>query len=746
MAVTTVFKNFSTPVENVSLLILSNWIASEKYKNEVEEIRSLMQDGKQEEAQAKKQQLPAFTPSATFAEKRLLPNVDQYSGFVHLDFDKLDQEQLSNAKQVVAAIPYTFLSFVSPSGNGLKVFIEVNTGAEQHETAYRRVKEYYETATGLKADEKCKDITRLCFVSYDPVLYKNISNQKFKIADVVPQTEQAHTIQQQTDVSESSDQFLLLFQQQITFTNQKLEYANGNRNNYMYLLASNCNRAGIPEQDAYLLCTQHFDLSAKEIAASLRSAYTHHTTEFAKFANIAKPANDVVQEAAPAEDFLKATPSVPDELYPLMPHLIWQGAKAFDKGRERDVFLTGALAILSGCMPGVKGIYAGQEVFPNLFSFSIAPAASGKGALKFAKMMADEYHNNLVKISREAEAEYNNQVAEQKQKMMMRKKGDATVEELPVKPPFKVVFIPANTSYAKILWHLEQNGGTGIICETEADTLGNVFKQDWGSYSDMIRKSFHHERLSSSRKANNEFIEVNTPALSIALSGTPSQVTGLIASAEDGLFSRFMFYAFKVDQVWKDVSPFANNINLTEHFKQLSMEVYRMVCFLQKEETTIDLSKEQWQQLNAVCAGWLHDVTMFTAEEAASIVKRLGLMLFRMAMIFTAMRKYENAEMATAVICADEDFQIALQLTQVYLHHSILMFNNLPKQTEATQFKAGDNKRRFIEALPNEFTTKQAVEIGSRFHLSYSTVTHLLPKLVPSHFSQPKAGYYIKNQ
>jgi len=32
MAASTIFKNFATPVENVSLIILSNWIASGKYK------------------------------------------------------------------------------------------------------------------------------------------------------------------------------------------------------------------------------------------------------------------------------------------------------------------------------------------------------------------------------------------------------------------------------------------------------------------------------------------------------------------------------------------------------------------------------------------------------------------------------------------------------------------------------------------------------------------------------------------
>lgn len=50
-----------------------------------------------------------------------------------------------------------------------------------------------------------------------------------------------------------------------------------------------------------------------------------------------------------------------------MPEILQHGAMAFTDERERDVFHTGALAILSGCLPGVKGVYAGNEVFPNVF-------------------------------------------------------------------------------------------------------------------------------------------------------------------------------------------------------------------------------------------------------------------------------------------------------------------------------------------------------------------------------------------
>jgi predicted RNase H-like HicB family nuclease len=271
MASSTIFKNFTVPVEKKSLLLIANDIASGKYKAEVEEIRALLEQGKTEEAANKKKQLLAFTPSAVFSEKRQMPFLEMYSGFVHLDFDKLTPEQLDAAFKVIAEIPYTFLCFISPSGNGLKVFIEVNTEIEHHDIAYLQVQKHYEDATGLKADPSCKDITRLCFMSYHPGLFKNIRNEKFKVQlpEIFTQPEVQPKAQPVIPpVQEEPEEDLniaFIFNQQIQFTNQKTQYTDGNRNNYIYRLASNCNRAGLSQSDTELLCTQHFDLPEREI-------------------------------------------------------------------------------------------------------------------------------------------------------------------------------------------------------------------------------------------------------------------------------------------------------------------------------------------------------------------------------------------------------------------------------------------------------------------------------------------------
>lgn len=54
-----------------------------------------------------------------------------------------------------------------------------------------------------------------------------------------------------------------------------------------------------------------------------------------------------------------------------------------------------------------------------------------------------------------------------------------------------------------------------------------------------------------------------------------------------------------------------------------------------------------------------------------------------------------------------------MQIVQTYLDHSLLMFNNLPKQNDPIQFQSGDGKLRFFETLPQEFTRKEATEIGT---------------------------------
>lgn len=83
-------------------------------------------------------------------------------------------------------------------------------------------------------------------------------------------------------------------------------------------------------------------------------------------------------------------------------------------------------------------------------------------------------------------------------------------------------------------------------------------------------------------------------------------------------------------------------------------------------------------------------------------------------MLLTTLRKYENGEVSETVECSDIDFNTAFQLVEIYLQHSVLMFNNLPRQQENNTFQGGNNKRKFFEALPKPLPV-QGSKSGFRF-------------------------------
>jgi hypothetical protein len=95
---------------------------------------------------------------------------------------------------------------------------------------------------------------------------------------------------------------------------------------------------------------------------------------------------------------------------------------------------------MSGCLPSVQGVYHQERVYPHLFSFIIAPAASGKGVLKNAKRLGDKIHERMVENSKQAREQFENEMVDYKAQLSKRKKDDP-IPEKPQEPAFKLLFI-----------------------------------------------------------------------------------------------------------------------------------------------------------------------------------------------------------------------------------------------------------------------------------------------------------------
>jgi len=175
-----VFKNFNKVDVNLDLAVILEQIKSGKYKARILALRELIRQGKTSDYAIAKKSLPAFTPSGLFEGGRKIEFLREYSGLLVLDFDDLQQEALVEAIQKANDINFTYASFISPSGHGLKILVKVFSRPVFHKSSFNQVKAFYEEELDLPVDPSGKDITRLCFVSWDEMLYLNPSAAVFQ--------------------------------------------------------------------------------------------------------------------------------------------------------------------------------------------------------------------------------------------------------------------------------------------------------------------------------------------------------------------------------------------------------------------------------------------------------------------------------------------------------------------------------------------------------------------------------------
>jgi len=411
-----------------------------------------------------------------------------------------------------------------------------------------------------------------------------------------------------------------------------------------------------------------------------------------------------------SENALK-TAVIPLEVYENLPKVLKEACEMFKSEREKDVFLTSAITVLSGCFHTVSGHYDGKKVYANLYSFIIAPAASGKSALTGAKDLGQGIHNEMMNQSNEENLIGN------------------------TNPParHRMLFIPGNNSAAMIISILRDNDGIGIICETEADSLSNSFKQEWGGFSDTLRKAWHHEHISYARKQKRgEVIHIPKPKLSIAISGTPNQMPGMIKSIHDGLFSRFIFYTYENTPVWRDPSPQASSVIYETCMSQLQDHIKTLYDKAKEREFSFDLAVLQWLKLNKTYSKKLQDSITFVSLDTASNIFRLGLIHFRICMLFSTLRFFEESNEGNDIVCSDMDYSIAETLCDIYLKHGLLIYKIMTNQVNSG---LGDNINKFLKALPAEpFKRKEAVGIGEKLKIAERTVNKYLKTLKENGF------------
>ena len=442
-------------------------------------------------------------------------------------------------------------------------------------------------------------------------------------------------------------------------------------------------------------------------------------------------------ESSQSSESSDPMPTFSQNIYSLLPDFLTQIINKAKNYEDADLLLLGSLTVISACLPNVSGYYAEREVFPNLFTFISAQASAGKGRLTLCRHLVKPIHDNLKKHYAIEMEEYRHLQNEYSQ--------DKKNREPPQEPPIKTLLIPANSSATSVYQVLNDNGGVGLIFETEGDTLANTFKSDYGNFSDGFRKAFHHEMISYTRRKDREFVELTKPRLSALLSGTPKQILALIPDAENGLFSRFIFYNMNLRLEWRDVFS-ESPVSLDDYFIDLGQRYFQFYQTLQQAQPIrFSLSTPQQEQFNNFFGKVQQEYSAMFGMDIVASVRRLGLITFRLAMILTSLRLMDGQPVADVIVCNDTDFRTSLIMAEVLIKHAANVFSKLPT-ADGTASSVGNTivRQKFYDQLPSEFNRQTYLTVATSLGIPIKTaekqITRLCEKGLLKHLAQGKYG------
>lgn len=414
-----------------------------------------------------------------------------------------------------------------------------------------------------------------------------------------------------------------------------------------------------------------------------------------------------VQNVQGNEDYYLFPPRVYDNLPNALKNL-----QLAPNNYVSDISLLSILTSIGSCLPNIYGFYNKEPQFPNLYSFIVAPPASNKSSIEIGLPIINRVHDMLYQKSL-TEIEVCKAVNKGSNSMTL--------------PPIQIKVLPGATTASRLVNLLKENNHSLIVFETEADSLTNQLKSQYGQFSDILRKIFGNETVSKATMVNQRLDYVNNPKLAILLAGTSNQVNAIIKSVSDGLYSRFCFLNHQIYEKWKPAqfNEDTNNKKLEmEELESFLIHLHEVLHF-RKNGIKITFTTEQTVLFNNELSK-LHDIYLPDRPEILASIRRLGMIHCRLSLILTILRNQEillstqdfneQTKFIKEIECTDIDFEISLDLVKILLNHALSVLDLYSTQKE--RFRSAQEKVMFY-SLPPEFTTEQAIEDSNGFSESW---------------------------
>ena len=468
--------------------------------------------------------------------------------------------------------------------------------------------------------------------------------------------------------------------------------------------------------------------------------FPHTCARYNKVENGVSDDTDEEEQLTEGSEPYSPLPTFPQDY--VWPELLEKIISFGKKPEQRDVLLLGAFTVLGASLSHVVRCQYGRKwQAPCMQTFIVAPSAAGKSALTWVRLLIEPIHDKIRNEVKEAMKTYRREKAAYDSLGKERRN-----QEAPVLPPNRMFLIPGNNTGTGILQNIMDSNGTGIICESEADTVSTAIGTEYGNWSDTLRKAFDHDRLSYNRRTDREYKETTACYLSVLLSGTPAQIKPLISSPENGQFSRNIFYYMPRVGEWKDqfgedeLDVEAEFIRMGHEWKASRDELKKKGLF------TLKFTRQQKDEFNGHFSALFYRSSLVTGEEMSASVMRMGTILCRMMCITALLRSLEIPSLAVPdptinpenlkdgiitrhnLSITDEDFRAVLALCEPLYLHATHILSFLDKSTELNSRGIADREMLYA-ALPQEFTKQMVMEQAEKLNIPVNTARSWIQRL-----------------
>ena len=771
------FSVFDEHAVDMTLEEFVKLLRGERWKVQVEEYQRLKAAGRETEAKKLKRKLAALVIAGRCDGSHAETNLKQWSGDAMLDVDKCNG-RVSEFLQVLKDTPWVKAAWRSVSYDGLKLVVRVEAeSVDEYRLAYALVAWHVAQLLAFPCDMSCKNPTRPCFASYDPEAFFRPDTEVFPWRRFVTEhPDRVGEILAELKVKTpagASGPPVAASGMLHTFFNEVLEqnpFVDGKKNEFLLKLGRIARYKGVGEEELARLKTLAVErlagmgCAAGDIPPRIDSGYRYadmnkgsgtpasraHKAQGSpmRYSEPNEGEEEAELEKLEADKLRREVPCLPDELFDRLPDFLKRGLTHVRNKRERDILLLSMITNISGCLPGVRMNYGGMVYSADLYLVALAGSGRGKGVMQLAAILPAAIQEYYDELNRKDEREYRQKLLKWnlEERLAAQEKRVPDLDQCPEMPVERILKVAPNISKSQLILALEAGGAVGLVMNaSELDMISSAMHQEYGKHDDVMRAASQHEEVSSYFKTDHRLVVVSDPHLALCASGTPAQLHKFISSLENGMYSRVAFYVGQAHWEYKSANPGKARLDMRAYFKGMGEELLRMFIFLSGSPTEVVFTEEQWKEHTERFRTYLREVVAEDDDSPGAIVLRHGLMMSRIAMVLTALRKCEPQWNTSEWKCSDEDFHTAMQIVDVLLEHSLLLSTSMDDTAGRIRpVKAFFKLRPVLKKMPREFTYSELMAAANEAGLPTASVKRYLLRLVYYQIVEKEDGKYRK--